>query len=106
MSHAQASLPVLASKPWITPEGAQRHCPSRTWCPTTIIPRITDGGELIPTEPGGAHPIPIFVSCCPEPLKSVHGLPVRESTSINRESIVPSMIRPAHDVLAAAPGTA
>ncbi len=43
MSQAQASLPVLASKPWMTPEGEQRHWPSRIWCGTTMIPRTTVG---------------------------------------------------------------
>jgi hypothetical protein len=48
--------------------------------------------------------MPILVSCCPVPLKSVHGLPVSASTAISRESSVPSMIRPAHGVPTAAPG--
>ena len=49
--------------------------------------------------------MPILVSCWPVPLKSVQGLPVSASTTISRESSVPSMIRPAHGVAAAAPGT-
>src|SRR6476661_7909065 len=105
MSHAQASLPVLASKPWITPDGAQRHWPSRIWCGTTTIPLTIVGAELIEAEPGDTQPMPILVSCCPVPLKSVQAFPVIASTAIRRLSSVPSMIRLAHGLFAAAPGT-
>src|SRR4249919_1860405 len=105
MSHAQASLPVLASNPWITPDGAQRHWPSSIWWGTTIIPRTIVGAELIEAEPGETQPMPIFVSCWPVPLKSVQALPVIASTAIKRLSSVPSMIRLAHGLFAAAFGT-
>jgi hypothetical protein len=88
-----AACPVTASKPWITPEGAQRSCPSSTWCPVTTTPRTMVGGELIETYPGGdlAHARSWCRPgrCCRSPAWPAGAA----STANSRASSVPSMIR-------------
>ena len=101
MSQAQRSSPVMTSKPWITPDGAQRRCPSRTWWPVTTTPRTITGADVIDTMPGETSPMPTVMSTWPLSPKSAHGLPVRASTAIRRASSVPSMMRVAHGALAA-----
>ncbi len=106
MSHAQRSLPVTASNPSITPEGASLYWPSRIWWPTTTTPRTMVGAELIEARPGKTSPMPVLVSAWPAVPKPGHGVPASASTAIRRESSVPSMMRWAQGVFAAALGTA
>ena len=96
MSQAQSNSPVTTSKPWITPDGAQRRWPSSTWCPVTTTPRTMIGGEVIDTMPGDTSPMPTVMLAWPLRPKSPQGRPVRASTATRRPSSVPSMIRASH----------
>src|SRR3546814_11185968 len=88
-------------KPWITPEGAHRRCPSSTWWPVTTTPRTIVGAEVIETIAGDVSHMPTVMSTWPLSPKSGHGLPVRESTAPSRAPRVPEMMRVAQGALAA-----